>query len=130
MVKIRRKKLYPAFLFPFSIFLCISTFQLNLETTGQAERRGDQVYFGGSNMDNPILVSCCYGDANRQSLHSSEGTKTFDSTRNGESILTREEVKSHDMSETLQKRIISTRSASIIMISWRSGTQKQYNMYI
>ena len=115
------------------VFLCISTFQLNLETTGQAEKRRERVYFGGSNMDNPVLVSCCYGDANRQSLHSSKGTKTFDSTRSGESTPTREEVKSHDISvirETLQKRKISTRSASIIMASWRSGTQKQYNMYI
>ena len=73
-----------------------------------------------------------HGDVGRRPLYSSKSTESF-YTRKGESTPSVEKVNNDGLStvrQTLQKRKVSTRSANIIMASWRSGTQKQYNMYI
>ena len=90
------------------------------------------MFFGSSCVAHTSMVPSGHGDVGRRPLYSSESTESF-YTRKGESAPSVEKVNSDGLStvrQTLQKRKASTRSATIIMASWRSGTQKQYNMYI
>ena len=79
------------------------------------------------------FVSASDGDDDGYTLPSPQERQPIDTTRDSESSSPTQEVNTHGLSavpQALTGRKISEKATSIIMASWRHGTQKQYSTYI
>ncbi|CAG2233745.1 unnamed protein product [Mytilus edulis] len=87
----------------------------------------------GTTLANPTMVCSSNETVNKQSICYQSKQKAIDSTIQGHSSSFRKDIEFDGMSairNRLQNRGISEKTSTIIMASWRSGTQKQYKTYI
>ncbi|VDI37510.1 Hypothetical predicted protein [Mytilus galloprovincialis] len=88
----------------------------------------------GTTLANPTMVCSSNETVNKQSICYQSKQKAIDSTTiQGHSSSFRKDIEFDGMSDIrnrLQNRGISEKTSTIIMASWRSGTQKQYKTYI
>ena len=114
--------------------LLFSTFQFARQMPAEDCYGSSRMYCSNSELANTTLLFQSHGNVGQSTTSSSmSATVTSASTRSSPSASTVSKASTVGMQiirKSLEGKNISGHSADIILASWRSGTQKQYQTYI